>query len=115
MKSYVAGFMFRPMQDPELGMEVALVRKIKGGEFQVGRLNGIGGKIEKQDAYLPELAMLREFEEETGCKTKAEDWRKFCRLHGQNRLNGERWEVFFFVCLSGEGRELQTMEEESIE
>jgi 8-oxo-dGTP diphosphatase len=104
VKSYVAGFMFRFIVGKPL--EVALVRKDKGGQFQVGRLNGIGGKIEEGEQ--PINAMIREFREETGHETTDEDWRHYCQL------GGDAWTVHFFVCLTGSGRELKTMESEEI-
>ena len=115
-KAYVAGFMFR-LISVELGMEVALVRKIKGGDFQVGKLNGIGGKIEalkdSDGCYCdgqesPVTAMVREFEEETGTKTNPNEWHNFCSL------NGIDWVVYFFKNMSTGHYKLQTMEEEEI-
>ena len=65
---YVAGFCFS-----ECGEQVALIRKLNP-EWQRGLLNGIGGKVEPGES--PHLAMVREFEEETGAHI--EDWRLFC-------------------------------------
>jgi 8-oxo-dGTP diphosphatase len=56
---YVVGFMF-----DERGNEVLLIEKAKP-KWQAGKLNGVGGKIEKTDES-PEHAMAREFKEETG-------------------------------------------------
>lgn len=100
MKKYVAGFMFR--YD---GQEVALVLKNKPA-FQVGKLNAIGGKIENDET--PIVAMCREFLEETGCRTIDSDWRSFCLLSGSD------WQVHFFVCLTGTGFKIRTMEAEPI-
>ncbi len=58
MQRYVAGFLFREDQT-----EVALVRK-KTPEWQAGKLNGIGGKVEPGETEY--AAMVREFKEETG-------------------------------------------------
>jgi 8-oxo-dGTP diphosphatase len=58
MISYVVGFMFS-----EYCNEIALIKK-KRPEWQKGRLNGIGGHIEKNE--VPHDAMYREFEEEAG-------------------------------------------------
>lgn len=100
MKTYVAGFMFRKNDQ-----EVALVLKNKPA-FQVGKLNAIGGKIEEGEN--PIAAMTREFFEETGCATEACDWRNYAVLGGKD------WKVYFYVCRSGSGRFLKTMEEEQI-
>lgn len=104
MKTYVAGFMFGCVNGHAL--EVALVRKQKGGQFQVGKLNGIGGKIDGDET--PMNAMIREFAEETGSETNSRDWREYCVLGGTD------WRVHFFVCLTGAGKVLQTIEEEQI-
>ena len=72
MKRYVVGFLFR-----NNGTEVALVRKLKP-EWQRGRLNGIGGKIEPNEDS--RAAMMREFAEETGANV--DDWRAFAWLRG---------------------------------
>lgn len=96
MQKYVAGFMFNSSG------EVALVRKNKP-EWQKGRLNGIGGKIEEGET--PLAAMIREFEEETGYLQPS--WDQFCTL------TGDGFEVHFFSVL-GDTSLLRTMEEEEI-
>lgn len=73
MKTYVAGFLF----DAEYE-HVALIRKEKP-EWQKGRLNGIGGKIEPGEAS-PD-AMRREFLEETGMDVS--NWNRFIKLSGE--------------------------------
>lgn len=63
---YVLGFLFnRDMT------EVALILKTKP-EWQAGKLNGIGGKVELGE--LPHYAMAREFYEETGLCTDPAAW-----------------------------------------
>lgn len=64
---YVCGFAF----DPKLDC-VLLLKKARGPSFNVGRWNGIGGKIENGES--PRGAMAREFQEECGIITKGEDW-----------------------------------------
>lgn len=102
MKTYVAGFMFRLNSS-----QVCLVRKRKGGQFQVGKLNGIGGKIEGDE--LPVVAMVREFLEETDCLTSVADWRQFCILG-----DGKTWQVHFFIYPDGGRLNPKTTEEEEI-
>lgn len=67
---YVVGFLFGASRQ-----NVALIRK-KKPEWQAGKLNGIGGKLEPGEE--PHKAMAREFYEEAGYYT--EGWRKFCEL-----------------------------------
>lgn len=68
-KHWVVGFLFKNRS------EVALVLKNRP-EFQKGKLNGPGGKIE--DGETAESAMRREFKEETGADVR--DWRAFALL-----------------------------------
>jgi 8-oxo-dGTP pyrophosphatase MutT (NUDIX family) len=69
---YVLGFYFTLDQ-----RRVALIRKNKP-EWQAGRLNGIGGKIEEGER--PIDAMVREFAEEAGYATSPESWRNFAEM-----------------------------------
>jgi 8-oxo-dGTP diphosphatase len=78
MKKYVVGFMFSP--DKQF---VALIKKNRP-EWQAGKLNGIGGKIE--DGETPRAAMVREFQEETGVRTYNEDWEIAGRIEGAEFL-----------------------------
>ena len=72
MQRYVAGFLF-----DHLRTDVALVVKNKP-DWQAGKLNGIGGKIEPGET--PHQAMVREFKEEAGADIK--EWDCFCILNG---------------------------------
>ena len=74
MTKYVVGFMFSP--DKQF---VALIRKNRP-EWQAGKLNGIGGKIEVGE--FPRGAMVREFREETGVETTEEEWDIAGRMEG---------------------------------
>lgn len=56
---------------------VVLINKLKP-EFQAGKLNGVGGRIEQNET--PIDAMVREFYEETGKKVDARAWTQFARL-----------------------------------
>lgn len=71
-KTYVAGFLFDVDYE-----HVALIKKEKP-DWQKGRLNGIGGKIEPGE--LSPDAMRREFLEETGMDV--EGWKQFIQLSG---------------------------------
>jgi 8-oxo-dGTP diphosphatase len=67
MKEAVVGFLFSENLE-----EVLLIKKARP-DWQRGKLNGVGGKIEKTDAS-PAAAMAREFEEETGMIVPAIAW-----------------------------------------
>lgn len=64
MTNYVIGFAFT-------GNSVVLIKKNRP-EWQAGKLNGIGGKIEIHE--LPERTMVREFQEEAG--VWVDHWKK---------------------------------------
>lgn len=72
---YVAGFLIS-----EDNSKVLLIEKQKPS-WQKGKLNGIGGKIEKTDES-SDAAMEREFEEETGLKLPF--WNLFASLRGDD-------------------------------
>jgi len=68
---YTLGFLFT------INNEVLLIRKTKP-YWQKDRLNGVGGKVEKEED--PDRTMEREFEEEAGVPVKY--WEKFLELQG---------------------------------
>lgn len=72
MKEYVVGFAFSKNFN-----EVLLIKKCKP-DWQAGRCNGIGGKVELGETV--ERAMVREFTEECGILTQEKDWRKYALL-----------------------------------
>lgn len=101
MTAYTCGFMF----DPDRGV-VVLVEKNRPA-WQAGRLNGIGGKIESGDASVA-AAMVREFHEEAGVLTQADDWEEFATLVGPD------YKVHMLRAFSDHWREVRTMESESV-
>ncbi|KKN15175.1 hypothetical protein LCGC14_0988640 [marine sediment metagenome] len=68
-KQYVIGFLFR-------SDEVALIQKNRP-DWQIGKLNGIGGHIEQGETPLE--AMKREFNEEAG--ELIDKWEHFCTMN----------------------------------
>ena len=109
MLRYVCGFYFN-----EDATKVALIRKNRP-DWQAGKLNGIGGKIERKDfdhykTY--ELTqwhcMVREFEEETGVFTHIDDWTWF------NTVGEPDW-IVYFMYATGDLSKLKTMTDEVIE
>lgn len=71
---YVIGFAFSSSAD-----RVVLIQK-DHPEWQAGRWNGVGGKVERDESLT--AAMVREFEEETGVTTESGDWQVFLILDG---------------------------------
>ena len=93
---YVLGFYFR--RD-----SVLLIKKNKP-DWQKGRLNGVGGKIERSVKLANgELgwetgseAMTREFLEETGLSVGEYDWRYVVEVSGTDK-DGNNWNVIVFT------------------
>jgi len=98
--NYVCGFYFDSTFE-----QVVLIWKNKP-KWQAGKLNGVGGKIEKGE--LPITAMRREFHEETGIFHN--EWVDLIVLQGED------WRVYFF-CAIGKVNEfeyVETKEDEEI-
>lgn len=66
MKKYTVGFIFNPALD-----KVLLIQKERP-DWQKGKLNGIGGKIEPNEKSVE--CMAREVKEESGLITHERDW-----------------------------------------
>lgn len=81
-REWVVGFLI----DDDGGDEVVLIRKNRP-EWQAGKLNGVGGKVEPFDADA-HAAMVREFREETG--------RLVCSWHHFASLTWEEGVVRFY-------------------
>ena len=107
MKKYVAGFLFS-----EIGNHVILIEKQKP-DWQKGKLNAIGGKIEEGESAIE--AMRREFKEEAGLDIS--DWTPFCVLTGNDEAyltNGGSFEVHFFSHFSDDAYKAETVESEQV-
>lgn len=78
MIKYVVGFMFDTS-----GNSVVLIKKNKPA-YMKGKLNGVGGKVEPGENS--HQAMVREFEEETGVRTRLHDWHLYSTLVGENHF-----------------------------
>ncbi len=76
MTKYVLGFAFRGGED---FCKVTLIRKNKP-DWQAGKYNGVGGKMEISDADSVRIAMAREFLEETGVPTASDSWVHFAEM-----------------------------------
>lgn len=82
-RKYVCGFMF------DTNSRVLLIEKVRP-DWQAGRLNGIGGRVEEGETEHD--AMCREFKEETGIAT--DNWSLFCVLR-----DARGWPVYFYYSL----------------
>jgi len=97
---YVVGFMF----DPAL-LRVLLIRK-KKPEWQKGLLNGIGGKIKKNESE--RQAMSREFIEEAGIGIAPREWGHFCTVFN------DQFEMYCYYYIGDAIDEAKTMTDEEI-
>ncbi len=86
---YVVGFLFADIRHSPW---VLLLRK-KRPAWQLGRLNGPGGKVEVGETF--KEAMFREFVEEVEYPVMLDDWRQFALLRGVEK-DGKPYEVAFF-------------------
>ena len=105
MKSYVLGFAFDEQFD------VALIQK-RRPEWQAGRLNGVGGKIEYADPDITS-AMSREFEEEAGLLIPTDAWDHYATMRKrQHRSSG--WVVYVFRTFEVPIPQLKSMTDEQL-
>lgn len=101
MIDYVTGFMYSPD-----GERVVLINKNQP-DWQKGKFNGVGGKIEEDET--PEQAMSREFEEETGVITSSSDWQSFLIL-----INPNKYRVYMLFTFSEKFDSVKTVEQEVV-
>ena len=99
VKLYVVGFLFS-----EDMKRVVLIHKNKPA-WQVGLLNGVGGKIEQDES--PKNAIKREFEEETGLTIS--DWKYYAKV------SGDEWCVDFFHATSKDIDSVKSITDEKVE
>ncbi len=99
VKNYVLGFMFSLDCT-----EVLLIKKIKP-EWQIDKINGVGGKVEKNEFFVD--AMVREFIEETGIGTIDQDWKYIGDMKGQ-----AGWMVTIFAAVGDISTAKTTTQEE---
>ena len=102
MKRYTVGFIF----DPAI-VRVALIHKNRP-EWQKGRLNGVGGKIEEGETSI--ACIVREAREETGLSTKEDQWVFLGTIHESDVI------VDFYAMLhAGTPEEVRTCTDELVE
>ena len=101
MINYVVGFAFDAKKE-----RVVLIKKNRGPKELIGKLNGVGGKIEDHESSFE--AMSREFFEETGVSIP-----DFCWFH-QGAFSGAGWSVKVFAACTDEILKAKTMEDEVV-
>jgi 8-oxo-dGTP diphosphatase len=101
--TYVLGFLF----DPGLH-NVALIEKQRP-EWQRGRFNGIGGKVDVGEDI--DAAMSREFHEETGVLLPPHEWTQFVKMTG---ADGRHFELHVFYAVDATLHDVRTMEAERV-
>lgn len=99
---YVLGFAFSHSM-----RSVVLIEKQKPA-WQAGKLNGIGGKVERGE--LPLDAMTREFCEETGWGTRNGEWHLFEIMRFRNGAI-----VYCYACKLLPSAEIRTVEQERVD
>lgn len=106
MINYVLGFAFS--RDAK---EVVLIEK-SHPDWQKGKFNGVGGKIDSEDKS-PMDAMYREFKEETGVEINREggrnSWQHFSTMKGHD------WICYCFKTFTNAIYGCKTIEEEKVE
>ncbi|MBI4120506.1 MAG: NUDIX domain-containing protein [Parcubacteria group bacterium] len=101
MKKHTLGFIF----DPSLS-KILLVQKQRP-EWQKGKCNGIGGKIELGERSLD--CIVRETHEETGLKINAEEWVYV------GEIKSKEWNVDIYTTIyKGETSDATTITDEQI-
>ncbi|MBI4185706.1 NUDIX domain-containing protein [Candidatus Berkelbacteria bacterium] len=101
MKRSVVGLIFVPDYS-----EVLLITKHRP-TWQLGRLNGPGGKLEKNESPLE--AMVRELTEETALEIPAAEWT------ATTVLSASDWEVSFFTTVwTGNPAQAQSLTDEPV-
>ena len=83
--------------------QVVLIEK-KRPEWQAGKCNGVGGKLEPGET--DHDAMVREFREETGKEVSA--WTRFCTL------NCAEAKVYFFYAVDEHFNRVQSITDEDV-
>lgn len=102
MKRYVLGVAITPS-----GQYVTILKQRP--EWQKGLRNFVGGKIDSIDE-LPEEAMVREFREETGVETTANEWSFVGKM-----FRTDDFEMYVFHAINDKFYDCKTMEDEEID
>ena len=100
MEKMVVGFVFN-----EEKTHVLLIKKNRP-QWQAGKINGMGGHIEKGEGAFE--AVSRECAEEFGLSIPCKNWKSVAVLRGKDFF------VHFFAAEADVGRALQTTDEEPV-
>lgn len=101
MKTFTLGFVFNTTMK-----RVALIEK-RRPDWQAGKHNGIGGKIEPGEKSI--ACMVRELAEESGMASKEPDWTYIALLHGAD------WNMDVYALIhNGAESELRTTTDETV-
>lgn len=79
MRKYVLGFVTDPLHKEDGG--ILVVQKTHPPQ-QKGLFNGPGGKVRPREGAVG--AMVRKFKEEVGLPTRADQWRRFATISGND-------------------------------
>lgn len=102
MKRFTLGFVFTTDLD-----QVLLIHKTHP-EWQAGKVNGLGGKIEESEDS--QSCIVREIKEEAGLVTEKNQWTFIGRMHGPT------WNVDVLACVyTGKTDDAHTQETEPVE
>lgn len=102
MKNCTLGFIFSPDFQ-----HVLLIHKTHP-EWQAGKLNGLGGKIENEET--PFQGISREVLEESGLHIPPEEWRLIARMEGRDPIVDVLFTVF-----DGSRNDAQSRTDECVE
>lgn len=103
MKKYTLGFIFNSTLD-----KVLLIHKLRP-EWQLGKLNGLGGKVEEGENSL--TCITREILEESGLITEKDLWIKIGSMNSP-----EKWTVDVFgYAYKGDMNNVKSIEDEQVE
>lgn len=99
---YTLGFLF----NNDLS-KVLLIHKLSP-DWQRGKVNGLGGKFERDETNI--ACISREVEEETGLSTDPSDWKKIGELHSS------KFDVDVMAMIyAGEESTVRSIEKEKVE
>jgi 8-oxo-dGTP pyrophosphatase MutT (NUDIX family) len=89
------------------------IRKTKP-EWQAGKLNFVGGKIEENETG--EECISREFFEETGVLVPVDDWKYVGRLYRLQKMDSTKdaFEVLIYISIHEDIKNVKTTTEEEI-